>query len=80
GSLFFVSDLVPGLPWVHLPITMGYDRFAELLVEEKGSLFEKTSGKKAFLFFTHDPKVACAHLRFEEGKYVAEPVELASLN
>lgn len=29
GPIVFVSDLAPGVPWVHLPITMGYDRFPE---------------------------------------------------
>ncbi len=28
GPVFFVSDLVPGKPWVHLPVTMGFDRFS----------------------------------------------------
>lgn len=77
GSLYFVSDLVPGIPWVHLPITMGYDRFAELLVDEKQKLFARS--KEAFLFFTHDPKFACAHLKIEEGKYLAKPIELSRL-
>ncbi|SEJ72289.1 Metallo-beta-lactamase superfamily protein [Azotobacter beijerinckii] len=27
GPVLFAGDLVPGAPWVHLPITMGYDRF-----------------------------------------------------
>lgn len=77
GSLYFVSDLVPGMPWIHLPFTMGYDRFAELLVDEKEQLFSRK--KEAFLFFTHDSKVACARLKCEEGKYLAEPVELSLL-
>lgn len=57
GPVFFVSDLVPGKPWMHLPVTMGYDRFPELLVDEKTKLFEKVSGCKGRLFFTHDPVV-----------------------
>lgn len=55
GPLFFVSDLVPGKPWMHLPVTMGYDRFPELLVDEKAKLFEKVLSSKGRLFFTHDP-------------------------
>src|SRR5690554_845656 len=27
GPVLYASDLIPGAPWVHLPITMGYDRF-----------------------------------------------------
>ncbi|MDX9964364.1 MBL fold metallo-hydrolase [Desulfobacter postgatei] len=35
GTVIYTGDLIPGLPWVNLPITMGYDRFAEKLVDEK---------------------------------------------
>ncbi|MGB0496012.1 MAG: MBL fold metallo-hydrolase, partial [Kangiellaceae bacterium] len=28
GPIVFCADLIPGAPWVHVPITMGYDRFA----------------------------------------------------
>ena len=35
GPVTFMGDLVPGVPWVHLPITMGYDRYPELLIDEK---------------------------------------------
>src|SRR5690606_3614632 len=30
GGIVFCSDLIPGRPWVHLPVTMGYDRYPEL--------------------------------------------------
>ncbi|HET7655957.1 MAG TPA: MBL fold metallo-hydrolase, partial [Luteimonas sp.] len=32
GGVVFCADLIPGRPWVHVPITMGYDRNAELLI------------------------------------------------
>lgn len=35
GALLFASDLIPGSAWMHLPIYMGYDRFAEQLIDEK---------------------------------------------
>ena len=35
GSIFFGSDLIPGRAWIHQSITMGYDRFPELLIDEK---------------------------------------------
>ena len=70
GQLIFASDLIPGLSWVHLPIAMGYDRFAEKKVDEKAELFEGCREKRCCLFFTHDPKVECAELRkSEEGRY-----------
>ncbi len=38
GPLVFCGDLVPGAAWVHLPITMGYDRYPERLIDEKTAL------------------------------------------
>jgi hypothetical protein len=55
GPVVFASDLIPGRAWVHLPITMGYDRYPEHLIDEQAALgdFEKRRGR---LFFTHDPR------------------------
>lgn len=41
GPVLYPGDLIPGAPWVHLPITMGYDRFPEGLIEEKELLLER---------------------------------------
>ncbi len=62
GPLVFASDLVPGAPWVHLPVTMGYDRYPELLVDEKTALLGDLRRRGGSLFFTHDPTVAIARL------------------
>lgn len=68
----FCADLVPGVPWVHLPITMGYDRFPEQLVDEKRALYEEL-GLGAWLLFTHDREVAAGRLRRNAGgKYEVE--------
>lgn len=68
----FCADLVPGVPWVHLPITMGYDRFPEKLIDEKRELYEEL-GLGAWLLFTHDPLVAAGRLRrSSSGKYEVE--------
>ena len=40
GGVVFCADLIPGRPWVHLPITMGYDRYPELLIDEKRRFLE----------------------------------------
>lgn len=58
GPVVFAADLVPGVPWVHLPITMGYDRFAERLIDEKTALLTDLLAREGRLFFTHDPAVA----------------------
>lgn len=66
----FVSDLIPGIPWIHLPLTMGYDRYSELLVNEKAALYPEWHRRGANLLFTHDPNVASAKLTIDEkGKF-----------
>jgi glyoxylase-like metal-dependent hydrolase (beta-lactamase superfamily II) len=72
GPITFASDLVPGVPWVHLPITMGYDRFPERLVEEKRALLERAVTEGGALAFTHDPTFAAARVKRENGRYSAE--------
>ncbi|MET0793766.1 MAG: MBL fold metallo-hydrolase [Polyangiaceae bacterium] len=69
ARLFFAADLVPGRPWVHLPITMGYDRYPEHLVDEKAALFRRFVQTEDYLFFTHDPDVAAARLREQAGRF-----------
>src|SRR5260221_7679850 len=71
-QLFFCADLVPGIPWIRLPITMGYDRFPEQLVDEKSAILEAVAGSDTWLAFTHDPRIAFARLeRDGEGGYHA---------
>lgn len=58
GPIVFASDLIPGEAWVHLPITMGYDRYPELLIDEKEKLLTDLMQRRGRLFFTHDTRVA----------------------
>jgi glyoxylase-like metal-dependent hydrolase (beta-lactamase superfamily II) len=69
ARLFFAADLVPGRAWVHLPITMGYDRHAEQLVDEKAALFGDFARRGEYLFFTHDPDVAAARVSESAGRF-----------
>lgn len=66
--VIFVSDLIPGTHWVHLPIGMGYDRLAELLMEEKKEMLELAIKRNARLFFTHDPFIAMSNIMKEESR------------
>ncbi|HEY0310753.1 MAG TPA: MBL fold metallo-hydrolase, partial [Luteimonas sp.] len=52
GGVVFCADLIPGRPWVHVPITMGYDRNAELLIDEKREFLEDKLERNVHLFFT----------------------------
>jgi glyoxylase-like metal-dependent hydrolase (beta-lactamase superfamily II) len=70
GPVTFLGDLVPGAPWVHLPITMGYDRYPELLIDEKKELLDRIVADDGWAFFTHDPAIAAARIvRDPKGKY-----------
>lgn len=70
GGLVFCSDLIPGRPWVHVPITMGYDRNAELLIDEKREFLEDKLARNVHLYFTHDPDCALAQVgKNEKGKF-----------
>jgi len=70
GGVVFCADLIPGRPWVHVPITMGYDRNAELLIDEKREFLEDKLARNVHLFFTHDPECALAQVtRDEKGRF-----------
>jgi glyoxylase-like metal-dependent hydrolase (beta-lactamase superfamily II) len=70
GGVVFCADLIPGRPWVHVPITMGYDRNAELLIDEKREFLADKLARNVHLFFTHDPGCALAQVtRDDRGRY-----------
>ncbi len=70
GGVVFCADLIPGRPWVHLPITMGYDRFPELLIDEKRAFLEDMLARRVRLYFTHDPGCAMAAIsRDASGRF-----------
>lgn len=76
GKVFFAGDLIPGTSWVHLPITMGYDRFPELLIEEKGRIYDQVTRENWWVFYTHDSKFSMSHVVKEEGgKYVPKDAQ-----
>jgi glyoxylase-like metal-dependent hydrolase (beta-lactamase superfamily II) len=70
GGVAFCSDLIPGRPWVHLPVTMGYDRYPELLIDEKQRFLEDKVARGVRLFFTHDLECAVATpVRGDDGRF-----------
>ena len=70
GPVTFLGDLVPGAAWVHLPITMGYDRYPELLIDEKKALLERIVAENGWGVFTHDPEIAAARITCgPDGRY-----------
>jgi glyoxylase-like metal-dependent hydrolase (beta-lactamase superfamily II) len=70
GGVVFCADLIPGRPWVHLPVTMGYDRYPEMLIDEKKRFLDDKLARGVRLFFTHDTQCALATVvRDEKGKF-----------
>jgi glyoxylase-like metal-dependent hydrolase (beta-lactamase superfamily II) len=75
GPIAFMADLAPGLPWVHLPITMGYDRYPERLIDEKKLLFDELIPRNGRLLLTHDPSIPCVSIHKDEGgRYSGKPI------
>jgi glyoxylase-like metal-dependent hydrolase (beta-lactamase superfamily II) len=82
GGVVFCADLIPGRPWVHLPVTMGYDRAPELLIDEKRTFLEDKLARGVRLFFTHDTGCALARVtRDDKGRFgtTDERAELVAL-
>ncbi|MDB2613841.1 MBL fold metallo-hydrolase [Chlamydiales bacterium] len=74
-ELACMTDLIPGLPWIHLPITMGYDRFPERKVIEKEQFLKDVHNKNTTLFLTHDPVHSFCKVRQDEkGRYYGEAI------
>jgi hypothetical protein len=49
---------------------MGYDRYPELLIDEKKALLDRIVAENGWAFFTHDPNVAAARIEKDaKGKY-----------
>lgn len=79
-TLVYAGDLIPGKAWVHLPITMGYDRYPEKVIDEKEELYRDAVSEGWLVFYTHDAIVAASHIvKDEKGRYVPKD-EHQSLN
>lgn len=70
-TLFFAGDLIPGTSWTHLPITMGFDRFPEQIVDEKQRVYRQLVKESWLVFYTHDPKTIASQIEYQQNKYQA---------
>ena len=75
-NLFFAGDIAPGHAWIHLPITMGYDRFPECLIDEKMRFFQRVLEENAWVFYTHDPVYAASKLSYDKASKKYAPWDL----
>ena len=72
GPVLFCGDLIPGAAWVHLPITMGYDRYPELLIDEKRQILTYLSNNNGRAFYTHDTEIALSGIGVDDkGRFHA---------
>lgn len=72
GPLLFCGDLIPGAPWMHLAITMGYDRYPERLIDEKERILTSLLERGGRVFFTHDANQAFARVTKDaKGRFAA---------
>lgn len=78
--LLFCADLIPGRAWVRPTISMGYDRFPELLLDEKSELLREAMRTNTWLYFTHDPAVVMGQVTTDaKGQYTSHR-EIAQLD
>jgi glyoxylase-like metal-dependent hydrolase (beta-lactamase superfamily II) len=78
SSILFVGDIAPGHAWINLPITMGYDRYPEKLIDEKQQILKKYSQENPWIFYTHDAQYAASKLKFNDAKKRFEPINLVT--
>jgi hypothetical protein len=45
---------------------MGYDRYPELLIDEKKALLTSLAAEDAWLFYVHDPEMAASKVKYDE--------------
>ena len=70
GEMIFGADLVPGIPWIRQTITMGYDRFPELLIDEKTLMLSDAAEYGRWIFFTHDSNTSIAKIKKNDQEFV----------
>jgi len=79
GGVVYCADLIPGRAWVHLPVTMGYDRYPENLIDEKRRFLEDKMARGVRLYFTHDPDICMASVSQDEKGRFTTSAEQASV-
>ncbi len=80
NGVVFCTDLIPGRPWVHAPVTMGYDRYPEMLIDEKTCFLDDKLARGVRLFFAHDHGCAMASVTRDAGGRYGVAAEMASLD
>jgi len=70
SCILYISDLIPGKAWVHTALSLGYDRYPELAMNEKKEILEYLLLKNGTLFFTHDETTSHGKVhKNEQGRF-----------
>ncbi len=77
-QVFFCGDLVPGRHWLHIPITMGYDRFPELLINEKDAILKQAAAENWLLVYTHDTDYGLSRCQLHQGRVEAYDLQVGN--
>lgn len=78
-GVLFCADLIPGVPWVHLPITMGYDRFPEGLIDEKAVIVSRAHDNGTWLLLAHDARIAACRVGVDQrGRYCSDQARVGN--
>jgi glyoxylase-like metal-dependent hydrolase (beta-lactamase superfamily II) len=73
NEVVFCGDLIPGRAWTNTSLTMGYDRFPELLIDEKTTLYQTSNLDQTIFYYTHDSEFVASKIKLnEKGKYQAQ--------
>jgi glyoxylase-like metal-dependent hydrolase (beta-lactamase superfamily II) len=80
NALSYAADLLPSQHHVGLPYVMSYDIRPLVTMEEKKRFFDKAIAKDHYIYFEHDPTLACGKLVLtDRGRYAIEPVDFNSI-
>ncbi len=79
-AISFAGDLIPGSTWVKPNLTMGYDRFPELVIDEKVRYLKDKAERNVQLFYTHDPEFAASHVSTDDKHGFVPLMPVAELN
>lgn len=75
--LIYTGDLVPTVSHLRLAFSMGYDQWAERVIEDKERLMDDCLRRDGILVFDHDPRVSACRLgRNDKGFFIREKIDL----
>ena len=76
-NLLYAADLLPMSSHIPLPWVMAYDLYPVTTIQEKENILRRAVDEEWFVFFEHDPEVACGIIGQDHNKFILKsPVKL----